>query len=256
MIMFSRIKGVVYRNILWAFRSPFRLFDVIFWPFILFFMLTLFLSSVGGNEEFFGVIVLSVIAWRAIYFVSFETTAIFIEDHWDRSLPNMLVSPIRVHELAIGGAITGVLKTIVVIFLVLTVGSLFYNVALDDPLTFLIGVLFLSIVGFSVGLVHFGLACVFDKRNVFTLSFLVPELVGLISGPYFNIEDMFPEWLVAILNLFPTTHAFNVIKSIFGMAKADYQMLFITTFFWLAIALLVNRYLYDLGRKKGTLTKV
>ncbi len=254
--MFSRIKGIVYRNILWAFRSPFRLFDVIFWPFILFFMLTLFLSSVGGNEEFFGVIVLSVIAWRAIYFVSFETTAIFIEDHWDRSLPNMLVSPIRAHELAIGGAITGILKTIVVVFLVLAVGSIFYNVTLDDPLTFLIGVLFLSIVGFSVGLVHFGLACVFDKRNVFTLSFLVPELVGLVSGPYFNIEEMFPQPLVAFLNFFPTTHAFNLIKSIFGMAEANYQMLFITTFFWLAIALFLNRYMYDLGRKKGTLTKV
>jgi hypothetical protein len=112
------------------------------------------------------------------------------------------------------------------------------------------------LAGFSIGFVLFGLACYFDKRNVFTLGFIIPELVGLLSGPYFNAKDFFPSWLVAILDTFPTTHAFNVIKSIFGIAKADYTMLIITSLIWLLLAITINRFLYNLGRRKGTLTKV
>lgn len=252
----SHMKAMLYRNAIWAYRSPFRLTDVVIWPLVTLFMLTLFLSTVGGNTEFFSLLILSVVGWRAIYFVTFEMTSSFVEEHWHRALPNLLVAPVNVFEIAIGGAITGVLKAVIVLFLCFSVGYLIYDLTIIDPPAFLIAFLFLLLTGFSVGLVLFGFACYFDKRNVFTLSFVAPELVGLLSAPYYIAEDIFPDWLVSILNIFPSTHAFNLIKSIFGLAQVDYFMLITTSAVWLVLAFFISRFFYNLGRKKGKLVKV
>ncbi|MBU0532532.1 ABC transporter permease [Candidatus Micrarchaeota archaeon] len=252
----SRIKGMLYRNFIWACRSPFRLTDVFIWPLVMLFTLTLFLSAVGGSQQFLGLLILSVIGWRALFFVSFETTAAFVEAHWDRALPNLLVSPINTLEIAIGGALSGVLKLIMVMIICLSVGHLLYGFAFIQPITFFIAVGFLLISGFSIGFILFGLACYFDKRNIFTLSFILPELIGLLSGPYYSIQDVFPPYIVSVLNLLPTTHAFNLIKSIFGLGQVNYFMLILTSIIWVIIAILLNNIFYNLGRKKGTLTKV
>ncbi|MBD3210824.1 hypothetical protein GF318_05565 [Candidatus Micrarchaeota archaeon] len=252
----SHVKGVLYRNLVWAYRSPFRLADVFIWPLVMLFTLTFFLSTIGGDQQLLGLLVLSVICWRAIFFVTFETTAAFIEEHWDRSLPNLLVSPISTLELALGGAITGMAKSVAVAFLCLGVGLFFYGYNLMDTATFAIAFMAMLVAGFSLGFMLFGLACYFEKRNIFTLSFLLPELVGLLSGPYYMVEEVFPDWAAAVLNTFPTTHAFNAVKSIFGLGHADYLLLALTSLVWVAIALAVNRLFYNLGRMKGTLTKV
>lgn len=252
----SHIKAILYRNFIWAYRSPFRLVDVIIWPLVMLFTLTFFLSTLGGDSQYLGLLILAVIGWRAIFFVSFETLVMFIEEHWDLALPNLLVSPISTTKIAIGGALTGVMKTIVVVLLCLGVGRFIYGFTLAEPLLFSVALLFLMLSGFSIGFMLFGMACYFDKRNTFTLSFLVPELMGLLSGPYYNVEDVFPGWIVTVLNTFPTTHAFNVIKSIYGFAQPDYSMLVTTTVAWLVLAVAVNRMFYNMGRRKGKLTKV
>jgi ABC-type multidrug transport system permease subunit len=252
----SKIKGILYRNAIWAYRSPFRLVDVLIWPLVMLFTLTLFFSVVGGRPEYLSLVIFSIAGWRAIFFVTFETTAMFVEEHWHKALPDLLVSPVSTLQIAIGGAFTGVLKALTVVVIFTIVGFLVYGFTLVEPMKFLVALAVLMLAGFSIGLVLFGLACYFDKRNVFTLSFIIPELMGLLSGPYFNVQDVFPDWLVALLYTFPTTHAFNVIKSIFGIANADYTMLIVTSLLWLVLAVAFNRLFYNLGRKKGTLTKV
>ncbi len=252
----SHLKAVLYRNFKWAIRSPFRLTDVFIWPVVMLFTLSFFLSTVGGEQQYIPLLILSVIGWRSLFFVTFETNVSFVEEHWDKSLSDLLASPINTLEIAIGGAITGILKTIVVIFLVLAIGYFIYGFELTEPVTFLVAMCFLMLAGFSIGFTLFGFSCYFEKRNVFTLSFLLPEIVGLLSGPYYSVNEIFPGWLAAILNTFPTTHAFNLIKSIRGFAEADYTMLVVTSLFWLVLAIATNKFFYDHGRRKGTLTKV
>jgi len=251
-----QISAIVYRNILWAYRSPFRLVDVFIWPLVMFFTLSFFLVTIGGNEGFLGVIALTVIGWRSIFFVAFETNAMFDEEHWNRALHDLLVTPISTLKIALGGSITGMLKSMLVVILVLTITNVIYGFQAPDLGKFLFALFFLIIAGFSIGFVLFGFSCYFDKRNVFTLSFLTPELLGLLSGPYYPVEEVFPGWFVSVLYTFPTTHAFNVIKSIFGLAEPNYTLLFITSAVWVVLAIAINRFFYDLGRKKGTLVKV
>lgn len=252
----SHIMAVLYRNMIWAYRSPFRLLDVFLWPFWMLFMLLVFFSAVNADASLFALVLVSVAAWRGLYFVGFETSALFIEEHWGNALQDVLVSPITSLQLAIGGALTGVLKSAVVLVMFLAVGCLAFGVWLPDPAAFLVGWAFLLLAGLSIGFVLFGMACVFEKRNIFTLSFMLPEVIGVASGPYYNVSDVFPGPVAAAINTFPTTHAFNLIKSTFGLAQPDYPMLFATSALWLAAAILLNRAFYQRGRKTGTLVKV
>ncbi len=252
----SHILAVLYRNLIWAYRSPFRLLDVTLWPAWMAFMLSAFLAVVDADPSFLGLIIISVAGWRAIFFVGFETTVMVLEEHWHGALPDILVSPISALQLALGGALTGVLKSIAVVIMFLVIGYLAFGIELTDFTTFFIALFFLMLAGFSFGFVLFGMAAVIDKRNVFTISFMLPEVVGVASGPYFDVAEVFPPFMVMILNTFPTTHAFNLIKSIFGIAQPDYPMLIITSVIWLGIAIALNRILYDVGRRRGTLTKV
>jgi ABC-type multidrug transport system permease subunit len=251
-----RIWTVIYRNMIWAYRSPFRLTDVLLWPLFMLFMFTFFLSTTGGNESLLGIIVVSVICWRAIFFVAFETTTMFVEEHWDQSLPDLLVSPISTFEISLGGALTGMIKAVLVALLVLAVAGMVYGFILTDILKFSVALVVMMVAGLCVGLVLFGLASYFEKRNVFTLSFIIPEMLGLVSGPYFNVDDVFPQPVASLLQLFPSTHAFNLLKSMFGMAEADIVMMVLTTLLWLLGAFLVNRFFVRLGRKSGRMVKV
>ncbi|MBU0591452.1 ABC transporter permease [Candidatus Micrarchaeota archaeon] len=252
----QQIMAVLYRNIIWSYRSPFRLADVFIWPLLLLFTFTFFLLLVGYDVQYIGIIVLAVIAWKGMFFVTFEISTIFVEEHWDDSLPNLLVSPITAFTLAMGGAITGLLKSLLVLIICLAVSFLAYGFVLTDLLTFAIGIFFIFLSSFSIGFALFGLACCYDKRNIFTLGFVLPEVLGLLCGPYFNVEQVFPQWFVSIVNLFPMTHAFNVIKSVFGLAQPDYFMLIITTVIWLGLSIVIHHTFYDMGRRKGTLVKV
>lgn len=254
--MISRILAVLYRNSLWAYRSPFRLTDVFLWPLVTLFMLTFFLSLFSNDAAFVGFLVAVVIVWKALYFVTFETGSMFIEEHWSDALPNIVVTPITTIEMAVGGAIGGVFKAILVLALCLSIGYFIYGYVLTEPALLATAMIFMMLTGFALGLMLFGLACYYEKRNVFTLSFIFPEIIALISGPYYDIHDVFPEWMAAIINYFPTTHAFNVVKSMFGLAQVDYAMLVGTTALWLALGFIINRVFFNLGRKKGTLVKV
>ena len=254
--MIKSILAVMYRNSLWAYRSPFRMTDVFLWPLVTLFTLTFFLSVFSNDVQFAGLLVTVVIAWRALYFVTFETGSMFVEEHWSDSLPNIVVAPISTLEMAVGGAIGGVLKGILVLVLCLSIGYFIYGYVLTEPLLLGVAMIFMMLTGFSIGLLLFGLACYYEKRNVFTMSFIFPEIIALVSGPYYDIHAVFPEWVTNIIHFFPTTHAFNVVKSIFGLAQPDYAMLVATTAAWLIAGFIINRIFFNMGRKKGTLVKV
>ena len=164
--LLSHIKAVLFRNLIWAMRSPFRLADVLIWPILTLFTLSFFLSAFGSDmQDLIGLIILAVIGWRAVFFLTFETTAMFVEENWDKSLPNLLVSPISTLEIAFGGSISGMYKTFTVVILCLTVGFFLYGFSPTNLGTFFIALVFMMLSGLSIGFTLFGLACYFDKRN-------------------------------------------------------------------------------------------
>lgn len=251
----SRILSQVYKNVNSLRRNTFRLADVLVWPMIYLFTLTFFVTYLGSDRSYLYVIILGMMGWRVMYFLTLEIVSSFTEEHWSKSLPYLFAAPISRMEFALGSALSGVLKSIFVLIIYLVLTNVIYGFAVPDWTIFAIGIFFLAVSGFTLGLFALGLAY-FMKEEAFNISFILPDMLALLSGVYFSIDAVYPAWLLPVIRLLPTTQAFELLKSSVNLGHADLAMLIATSAVWLAIAYVFNGYMYDRARKEGKLARL
>jgi ABC-type multidrug transport system permease subunit len=251
----SRTLSQVYKSLHSLRRNTFRLADVLVWPMIFLFTLTFFVTYLGSDQSYLYMIILGMMGWRVMYFLNLEMVGSFTEEHWAKSLAYLFASPISRMEFAVGSALSGVLKSIFVLILYLILTYFIYNFVILDWGTFLLGMLFLGISGFTMGLFALGFAY-FMKEEAFNLSFILPDVLALLSGVYFSISAVYPAWMLPYIRLLPTTQAFELLKSTVGLGQPDMPMLFATTAVWLAAGYWFNVYMYETARKRGKLARL
>ncbi len=252
---FLHVFSQVYKNLNSLKRNTFRLADVLVWPMIFLFTLTFFVTYLGSDKSYLYVIILGMMGWRVIYFLNMEMVSSFTEEHWAKSLGYLFAAPISRVELAIGSALSGVLKSIFVLIVYLVLTNLIYGFVVLDWGVFLLGITFLAISGFTMGLFALGLAY-FMKEEAFNLSFIMPDVLALLSGVYFAIDKVYPAWLLPIIRMLPTTQAFELLKSTVGLGNPDIVLLVATSIGWLVLAYLFNGFMYEKARKEGKLARL
>ncbi len=251
----SRILSQVYKNINSLKRNSFRLADVFIWPMIFLFTLTFFVTYLGTDKVYLDMIILGMIGWRVIYFLNLEMVSTFTEEYWSKSLPYLMASPISRLELAIGAALSGFIKAIIVVLIYLVMTNLIYGFVVTDWTLFIVAMSFFVIIGFTLGLFTLGLAY-FMKEDAFNIAFIIPDVLVLLSGVYFSISAVYPAWVIPYIRLLPSVHAFDLLKAMVGIGQAEPVMLVATTAFWLAAAYLFNGWMYEKARKAGKLTRL
>lgn len=250
---FARIFSQFYKNLHGIFRNHFRLADVFLWPIIYLFTLSFFISYANLDSIYLNIIVLGMIGWRAIYFMSAELVSSYMEDYWSKSLALLHISPISRFEFALGSSLSGFFKTLIVIVLYFIVATNLYSFSIVRLDLFLIGLFFLIICGLSLGLLVLGLTYE-NRESAFSLSFLIPDVVALISGVYFSISEVFPPAVSSLLKFLPTVHAFNAIKSASGTYfEFDFFYLILSSVAFLIICERVNLFFYLRAKKSGKL---
>lgn len=250
---FARIFSQFYKNLHCVVRNHFRLSEVFLWPIIYLFTISFFISYAKLDSIYINIIVLGMIGWRAIYFMSAELVSSYMEDYWSKSLALLHISPISRFEFALGSSLSGFFKTLIVIILYFIVASSFYSFKIVHFDLFFIGLFFLIVCGFSIGLFVLGLTYE-NRESSFSLSFLIPDVIALISGVYFSLGDVFPSEIAALLNLLPTSHAFNAIKSASSVQFAfDLPYLFFSSIVLLIICERINLFFYLRAKKSGKL---
>ncbi len=251
----SRIYSQIYKNINTLKRNSFRLADIVIWPMIFLFTLTFFVTYLGSDRVYLNMIILGMIGWRVIYFLNLEMVSSLTEEHWAKSLPYLLASPISRIELAIGSALSGLIKAVAVVLIYLVMTNLIYGFTVADWPLFIIAMAFMALVGFTMGLFILGLAY-FIKEDAFNIAFIVPDVIVLLSGVYFTIQSVYPAWVIPYISLLPTVHAFNLLKAMVGIGQPDFGMLIGTTAAWLIVAYLFNGWMYEKARKEGKLARL
>jgi ABC-2 type transport system permease protein len=250
----TRIYSQVYKSLISLHRNSFRLADIFVWPLLYLFPLTFFVTYLGTEKAFLDLIIVGMMGWRMVYFINQEMLSSFMEEFWSKSLPNLLISPITRVEFAVGAAITGLIKASFVVILYLLLTSVLYGFWITDWATFILGMAFLAIVSLSLGFVILGFAYYIKmKGDAFNISFIIPDALVLLSGVYFSIESVYPDFMLPLIRMLPTTHAFDVLKSVVGCAKADMGMLLITPAAWLVIAYMFNSFMFEKSRRAGKL---
>jgi ABC-2 type transport system permease protein len=250
-----RIYSQIYKNMMSMKRNSFRLADVFVWPMLFLFTLTFFVTYVGSDAVYLNLIILGMMGWRVIYFLNLEMVGSFTEEYWSKSLPHLMMSPITRFEMALGSALSGLIKSVFVIFTYLILTHFLYGFWITDWATFSVAIFFLAAIGFSLGLFTLGLGY-FMKQDAFNIAFIIPDVVVLISGVYFSVESVYPASVLPFIRLLPSTYAFDVLKSMVGMGEANIPVLAALTALWIAIAYMFNSWMFELARKSGKLTRL
>jgi ABC-type multidrug transport system permease subunit len=256
-IVLERIYSQIYKSRVSIKRNSFRLADLTIWPLLYLFPLTFFVTYMGSDDSFLHLIIIGMIGWRMVYFINHEMIGLYVEEYWSKALPHLMLSPISRLEYSIGAAFAGLLKGSFVTVLYLVLTYFLYGFWITDWGTFLLGMFFLALVSLILGFFLLGVAYyIKSKEDAFSVGFIIPDALVLLSGVYFSIESVYPEYLLPFIRLLPSTHAFDVLKSILGFAQADIPMLVATTAVWLVIAYMFNTYMFELARKNGKLTRL
>jgi ABC-type polysaccharide/polyol phosphate export permease len=251
----TRILSQVYKNLYSLKRNSFRLADIFIWPMIFLFTLTFFVTYLGTDKMYLNMIILGMIGWRVIYFLNLEMVSTFTEEYWSKSLPYLMASPISRLEMALGSALSGLIKAIIVVFIYLIMTNILYGFVVTDWALFIIAMFFMAIIGFTMGLFTLGLAY-FMKEDAFNIAFIVPDVIVLLSGVYFTIDSVYPAWVIPIIRLLPSVHAFDILKAMVGIGQVEPIMLIATSACWLAASYLFNGWMYERARKAGKLARL
>lgn len=234
-------------------RDSFRLLDVVLWPMVLFFSITLFASAYTKDPKAMGLIVLGSLGWRIICHFQMEGVQLFLDNYWYGMTEHLMVSPGHWWEFVLGGAVSALFKISVVGFILLGLGRVVFGFQVVRWGATFVGLLACAACGLAFACLAMGVA--FLKRaDSFPFIIAFPDAIAVLSGVYYSTA-LFPWPLALLAQCLPTTHAFNLLKSTLGMAEANLGLFFLTFIPWgLASVLFASRAL-ERAQRKGLIVR-
>ena len=232
----QRIRAIARRHSFVTLRSPHRLFDVTVWPvfdLLLFGSIGVFAGRLSAGERTAAGFLAGIFLWHVVYQSSISLSTGFLEETWTRNLLNLMVTPVREIEYAIGVALFGMVKLAIGVGLV-AVGAL---VAFSFDVTSIgwglvpVAAVLLA-VGWVVALFVIGLILRFGsgaEAMAWGVLFFVLPLSGV-----FTPVDVLPGPLQPVARALPTTRAFEVARGLVAGEPLDWGELA-----WAAVLTLV-----------------
>ena len=248
-----RIGAIAWRHALILRRTPHRLFDVTIWPLvdvILFGSMAVFSQRSGSGEAAFSYILTGIVLWHVVYQAQIAVSTGFMEEAWSRNLLNLMVTPLREIEYAIGVALFGLVKlTLGVGLVAITALALFAFDVTDLGLSLVPIVAILLLVGWAIALFVIALVLRFGS-GAEALAWGILFVVMPLSGVFYPIGAL-PDVVQPIAYALPSTHAFSAARSVIdgrglpwdqvGIAAATTLALTVTATWFLARMLKVFR---------------
>jgi len=189
-----------------------------------------------------------------VYHMQIDMTTTYMEEYWSNSLNHFLITPLKWIEFFIGNIIMGIIKFSFVLMMYLVIGFALFSFKIADWPVFLLGIGALSMFGIILGILTMGIIVLY-RENAYTTSYIVPDLLVLLSGVYYPIT-IFPQAVQSFVKYIPAVYGFDILKSTIGIADADYRMLFLTTSVWLIVAVLFFAFCYRHAKKQGKLGRM
>lgn len=209
-----RIKGVARRHAIVLKRSPHRFFDIVVWPLVdalLFGSLGVFVArqSGQGNASQAGAAYLlcGILLFHVIYQVQIAVSTGFLEETWSRNILNLMTTPLKEIEYALGVAMFGMVKLAIGISMVAVAafGFFAFNILDVGWGLFPIAVI-LMICGWTISLFVIGLVLRYGQ-SAEVLAWGILFVIMPLSGVFYPV-DALPTVLQPIARVLPTTHAF------------------------------------------------
>lgn len=230
----TRIHALVARHMSIYLRSVPRVMDIFFWPvfdllilgFLSMYLSTLNISSINIITMLIG----GAILWQIVDRSQNAFSTYFLEDVWYRNFLNIFISPLKMSEFFVAGAILAFLRIIIVSVILFTISFFLYKFNVFE-----FGI---ALVPFLINLFLFGFAlAIFINAIIIrfgssaqVLAFGMAILVQPISAVYYPVSAL-PHVMQYVSFALPSTYVFQSIREIAsgGVLNMEY--------FWIALIL-------------------
>jgi ABC-2 type transport system permease protein len=234
-------------------RDAFRLMDVVLWPLVLFFSITLFAATFTRDPKAMGLVVMGSLGWRLICHFQMEGVQIFLDNYWYGMTEHLMITPGHWWELVLGGALSALAKVTLVATILLGLGWWIYGFRVERWGDAALGFLACAACGLVFGCIALGVA--FLKRaEGFPFIIAFPDAVAVLSGVYYS-TDLFPRPLALIAHCLPTTHAFDLLKATLGRAQPRPGLFLLTLVVWAGLGLSFTSWALRKAKRDGLIVR-
>lgn len=259
----ARRIGALLRRYIYLLRSSsVRIVELIYWPFLQ--MLTWgflqkFLASTNNPYAIgAGVLIGAVLLWDILFRSNLGFFTTFIEEMWSRNLGNLLISPLRPHELVMALCIWSILRLSIGMVPVTAAAFFIFDFNLLD-LGLWLSVFFAMLVltSWALGLIAAGVMLRYGlgaEELAWSLAFLLLPLTCV----YYPLSAL-PGWLQSVALVLPPTHVFEGMRAILLEQRFDAGDLWWALGLngvYLALGYGVFRWLLSRARDNGSLLQM
>jgi ABC-2 type transport system permease protein len=214
-----RIAAIFIRHWQASRRSPFRLFDFVFWPVIdvvLYGSVATYLSQAEDSPAATRAalaVVAGLVMWQVTFQAQKSVSSSFFDEIYLRQLPSLLTTPLRPVEWLIGTALQGLSKVVAGVVSVAIAAALLYGFDLIDTGLAIVPVMaLLLLTGWALALVVMGLIMFTGSGNeglVYSLMFVMLPL----SGAFYPVSVL-PAVFQPVSAILPTTYTFSAARAV------------------------------------------
>jgi ABC-2 type transport system permease protein len=257
-----RVTALMLRHIYLLRRSPLRMIELCYWPFMNMlmwgFISTYLRGEANGMAQAAGIFLSAVILWEVLIRSNLGLSLSFMEELYSRNLGHLFISPLRPYELVAGCVLMSGLRTFVgLIPAAVMTGPLFGYSVFDLGLPLIAFFFMLSMFGWAFGmlmmgiLIRWGLAA---EGFAWAGLFIFMPLAGI----YYPIAAL-PDWLEPLAWSLPTAYIFEGMRAIVteGIVRSDYLMIgFALNLAYLALGIGVFLWMFRIARTQGLLLNI
>ncbi len=258
----GRINALVLRHLYIYKRSMPRLMDVFFWPVMELLTWGFFSFYLGQtslqNFNLATMLLGGVLLWQIVDRAQNSISIHFLEDVWQRNFLNIFVSPLRLSEFFVAGALLSVLRVIVIGCFMSLVSFFLYK--------FNIFTLGFSLLPFVLNLFLFGVViALFINGIIFrfgssaqVLAFGIAFLIQPISAAFYPVTAL-PVMLQYISRMLPVSYVFESMREVISGGEIDWNafwIAFLLNLVYLTVMWLFFSAMFKKVKKLGKLLKV
>lgn len=256
----TRVYAICLRHFFLVIHQMERFFDLLLFP-------VLSLTLWGFLTEYANVLRFGTLAQfflgGLILWVIFERFATnigvdFMFDIWEKTIVNVLATPITVFEYTFGLVLVSLIKIVVSFVAMWFVASIFFGFHIES-LGFSLAAFWINLVFFATSLAIFTIAMVIRYGHIIgPLTWILPFFLQPFSAVFYPVSIL-PPILQKVAWALPLSHVFEGMRFTLGTGGFQRSEFFIAlglNFIYFAIAVLFYVYMFDLVKRKGTLTKL
>lgn len=212
-----RIYALVARHVVILLRSIPRVMDIFFWPvmdLLLLGFLSVYLNSINiGEVNIVAILIGGVILWQIVDRAQNAFSTYFLEDVWYRNFLNIFITPLKLSEFFVAGAILSLLRILIVSLVMFIIALLFYKFNIFTfGLALVPHVLNLFLFGFVLAIFINAIIIRFGS-SAQVLAFGMAILVQPVSAVYYPVSAL-PHWLQYVSNALPSSYVFESMRDI------------------------------------------